>query len=125
PLSMRKATTTNGTDTSIATAPRNPSSKRRGMSRARRGRGMAGSLRRAAHPHGRRSPPPLADGAEERRAVRERLAAQGRAAPRARFALPPVGVETSGEVTGLAVDVDVERVEARAAHHEGLGHDVA
>ena len=49
----------------------------------------------------------------------------GSAAPVARLALAAVGVQRAVEVAGLAVDVDVERVERRPALAERLGHDVA
>ena len=41
------------------------------------------------------------------------------------LALAPVGVQRPVEVAGLAVDVDVERVEGRAALRQRVGHHVA
>src|SRR5262245_15843161 len=60
---------------------------------------------------------------EERRAVHELDPPDRRPAPVTRLALAAVGVQRAVEVPGLAVDVDVERVEAgpsldqRRAHH--------
>src|SRR4029079_2141503 len=68
-----------------------------------------GSLRGAATAW-----PRLARRTAVRRPVHEGLAPDQGAAPRARLALPAVGVQRAVEVAGCAVDVDVERVEARA-----------
>ena len=89
----------------------------------------------AAEPHRRargqapsrtpRRAPPLAPRAPVRRPVHERLAHHGRAAARARQPGPPVGVQRVREVSGCPVDVDVLRVEARAALGERLGEHLA
>src|SRR4029079_5527659 len=57
----------------------------------------------------------LTGGAEVRRAVHERRAHDRRATARAGPSLLPVGPQGALEVAALAVDVDVERVEGRAA----------
>ena len=66
----------------------------------------------------------LAPRASERGPVRERLPHDRRAAPGARLALAPVDVQRALEVPAGAVDVDVERVEARAARRQRVAHDV-
>src|SRR4029077_11883359 len=66
--------------------------------------------------------PGLAAGARERRAVHEVLAPDGRAAPRAGAPGLAAGGQRAVEVARGAVDVDVERVEARAALAERLAH---
>src|SRR6476619_3885104 len=62
----------------------------------------------------------LAGRAEVRRAVHEGDPADRGAAARAGLVLLAVGVQRPVEVAALAVDVDVERVERRAALAEGL-----
>src|SRR5262245_61930844 len=71
----------------------------------------------------RSSPLPLAPRAEERRAVHEGGPLDRRRAARAGQALPAVGVEPAREVARLAVDVDVERVEAGPARRDRLPQD--
>ena len=66
----------------------------------------------------------LAARARVRRPVHERLAPDRRAAPAARLALPPVDGQRPVEVAALAVHVDVQRVEARAALAQRLPHHV-
>src|SRR6476660_1653381 len=82
----------------------------------------------APGPIARTGPPGhrLADREEVGRAVHERDPPDRRTAAGAGPALLAVGVQRAVEVAGLAVDVDVERVEARAAlaqrrRHHGAG----
>ena len=102
--------------------------RRRGSLRAR-GRRMSGAvcgrrLRSAGGGSGPRAARPrLAPRAGVRRAVHEGLSPDGCPAPLAGATLLAVGVERPVEVAGGAVDVDVERVEARPAR-ERLEHDV-
>ncbi len=60
--------------------------------------------------------------AVERRPVHELLPSHHRAAAPARLALASVGVQRSLEVPGFAVDIDIERVERRAALAQRVGH---
>src|SRR4051795_12416933 len=64
----------------------------------------------------------LAFRAVERRPVHELLPPHHRAAAPARLALAAVGIQRTLEVTGLTVDVDVQRVERRAALSQRVGH---
>ena len=78
------------------------------------GQGAAAS---ADRPAARRT---LAVRAEERRTVHEGVAADRGAAPRAGPVLLAVGVQRTVEVAGLAVDVDVQRVERGPADGQRL-----
>src|SRR3954447_14238580 len=80
----------------------------------RSGPGRTGRMGRS----GRR----LADGAEERRAVHEADPPDRRTTARTGLVLAAVDLQRPVEVAALAVDVDVERVERRAALAEGRGH---
>ena len=108
----------------LAPAPRRSATPVRNASRPRRASGVT-----AASAPGRSRAWParagLAAGARERRAVHEVLAPDRRAAPVARPTLLAVGVQRPVEVARGAVDVDVQRVEARAALAERLAHHVA
>src|SRR3954471_16150784 len=64
----------------------------------------------------------LAFRAVERRAVHELLPPHHRTAAPARLAFAAVGVQRPLEVAGLAVDVDIQRIERRAALAERVGH---
>src|SRR5262245_38802407 len=64
----------------------------------------------------------LAFRAVERRPVHELLPPHHRAAAPARLTLAAVGVKRPVEVAGLAVHVDVQRVERRAALPQRVGH---
>src|SRR5690606_13567420 len=66
----------------------------------------------------------LAGGAERRGAAHERLPAHERPAAPAGLPGPAVGVERAGEPAAGPLDVDVQRVEGRAARGERLAHDV-
>src|SRR6478752_3932815 len=66
----------------------------------------------------------LAFRAVERRPVHELLPPHHRAAPWARLALTAVGIQGPVEVAGLAVDIDVQRVERRAALAQRITHHV-
>src|SRR6266545_2646307 len=63
----------------------------------------------------------LAGRAEIARSVRERDLADRRATTGTRLASSSVDVQRAVEVAALAVDVDVERVEKRAAHADRVG----
>src|SRR5690606_20387294 len=66
----------------------------------------------------------LAGGTERRGAAHERLPAHERPAAPAGLPGPAVGVERAGEPAAGPLDVDVQRVEGRAARGERLAHDV-
>src|SRR5699024_10984749 len=66
----------------------------------------------------------LASRAEVGAPVHEVLAHHGRTAPRARQPGPSVDIERTVEVSGGAVDVDVEGVERRPSLLERVGHHV-
>src|SRR5262245_47622007 len=61
----------------------------------------------------------LATRAEVRRAIHERRAPDRRGAPGAWPALPAVDLQRAVEIAALTVDVDVKRIERRAALPEG------
>src|SRR6478609_1828685 len=63
---------------------------------------------------------PLALRAEERRPVHEDRPLDGPPAPRARLTFAPVSVEPPVEIAGLAVHIDVERVETGATGRNRL-----
>ena len=66
----------------------------------------------------------LAGGAPVGRAVHERIPAHRGATPLTRLALLRVRLQRAIEVAARAVDVDIERIERRAALLERLVHDL-
>jgi len=62
--------------------------------------------------------------AEEARTVHERLAPDRCAAAVAFLPLPAVGVQITGKVATLAVNVHVQRIERRTAHAQRIGHNL-